>query len=475
MQEKEGAKIPTEADIKALISKVKAQKMPKYRITLTDKPLLTEIPRGGKILTEREIKEIGATEIVYLNGAKVILKATDFHNDEVLFSAFSKGGASLYDIKDENNANYAGSIVANSGIGPYNQVELERYLTGKNISISPNIWEGGERLSGSAGAKDIETTLQMIYLYFMQPKMDKAGFDNFLAAQKMFMGNKNLNPSMVLADTVGAVLANYHPRRLPTEYEDLVKIDTKRALEIYKERFSASDFTFIFVGKFDINMMKRWAMIYIGSMPGNEKKENFKDLGIPMAKGEIKRTVYKGTEPKSTVKLVFRTENTKNDRQTRLTQNALVQVLNIKLREMIREEKGGTYGVRVSGSINSYPKLYSSINVEFGCDPSRSEELANAAISVIQKIQKGGVKEEDLMKVKETQRRELETSFKENRSWLNMISTCYQENLNVADLASFETLYQFTQNIKLEDIQRASTQYLNLKDYAKFILLPEKK
>ena len=475
MQEKAGAKIPTEADIQALIAKVKTQKMPKYRLVLADKPLLAEIPKSGKVLTEKLLKEIGATEITFLNGAKVILKPTDFHNDQVLFSAFSKGGSSLYDIKDENNANNAGAIVSMSGLGPYNQIELGRYLMGKKVSISPYIWEGGERLGGDAGAKDLETTLQMLYLYFTQPKIDKAGFDNFLAEQKMFMGNKNLNPDMVLADTVGAVLANYHPRRLPTQYEDLTKIDTKRALEIYKERFNAGDFTFIFVGKFNVEEVKRWTSMYIGGIPATEKKESFKDLGIPMAKGEIKRTVYKGTEPKSTVKLVFRTENAKNDRQSRLIHNALVQVLNIKLREMIREEKGGTYGVRVSGAINSYPKLYSSINVEFGCDPGRSEELANAAIAVIQKIQKEGVKEEDLKKVKETRRRELETSFKENRYWLNMISNAYEENLSIADLASFETLYQFTENISLENIQRASMQYMNLKDYAKFILLPEKK
>lgn len=475
MQEKDGAKVPTEADINSLITKVKAQKLPRYRIILADKPLLAEMPKMGKILSEKELKEIGATEITFLNGAKVILKATDFHNDEVVFKAFSKGGTSLYDLKDRLNGSFAGGIVSKSGLGPYNQVELERYLTGKNASIFSYVWEGGEGLGGESGAKDIETALQMLYLYFTQPKVDKMGFDNFLAEQKMFMGSKNLNPDMVLADTISSALTNYHPRRAPIQYEDLAKIDTKRALEIYKERFNAGDFTFVFVGKFDANMVKRWATMYIGGIPANEKKESFKDLQIPAAKGEIKRTVYKGTEPKSTVKFVFETENAKSDRQSRLTQNALVQVLNIKLREMVREEKGGTYGVRVSGSISSYPKVSSSISIEFGCDPSRSEELANAAISVIQKIQKEGVKEEDLKKVKETRRRELETNFKTNNYWLNMISTCYEEGLNIADLASFETLYQFTDNIKPEDIQRASTQYLNLKNYGKFILLPEKK
>ena len=471
---KEGVSVPTEDEIRKLVEKVKASEIPAYEDQVVDKPLMATMPKPGKIVSEKQIPETGVTEVTFANGLKVALKPTDFQNDEILFNAYSMGGSSLLPEEDDANADFAASVIRQSGVGDFSPTELDKYLAGRQIGLNFYISEISEGIGyGSCTKDDLETALQMINLYFTQPRKDPEAFQAFVQQQKAFLENKGNRPEMVFNDSVSYILSNYHPRRKPTTVEKLDGLSIDRIHEIFRERFAnAGDFTFTFTGSFGLDEMKKLAATYLGSLPGTPAHENFVDLGIQPPKGNLEKSIAKGSEPKSTVQLVFNGKadfSLKND----LEMDAFIALLRIKLREAIREDKGGTYGVSVYGGVYQFPNPAYRLTVSFNCDPGRAEELTKTAMEVLEKMKQDGPEEADLVKVKETDRRTLETDFKENRFWSGTLNQVYYNGLSMADFASVETLHSHTDHMTAADFKRLANQYVDMDNMLKFTMLPE--
>lgn len=469
--EKPGMKLPTDAEIRAAFEKAEKQNLKAYVDEVNSAPLLAAIPKAGSVQSVVE-KEKGIKEMLLSNGVKVVYKQTDFKNDEVLFTVRSYGGASLYPVADDMSSSYCTDIVDQSGVGTFNKSQLEKYMKDKIGYIYPYVSEVGEGMNGSSSAKDLETFLQLIHLYFTAPRNDVNGYKSFMEQQKTFIENGQLDPERVFDDTINTIMSNYHPRRRPWTMQLLKEIDHKRALAIYKERFAnAADFTFFFVGSFDEENLKKWCATYLGSLPANDKKEKWVNVGIVTPKGKITKTVYKGVEPKSKVQMMFSGPAVYNQSEN-FKMLALTKLLDIKLRESLREEKSGTYGVSCWGYIKRIPEVEYGVTVMFDCAPDNVDMLTKAAYEVMDKVKSEGIEEKDLVKVKETFRREREVNLKENRWWLNTINTSYMmgDPLNTAD--SFETMLN---QLNKEDFKQAATQYLNRDNHAYFVLMPEKK
>ncbi|HQS05629.1 MAG TPA: pitrilysin family protein, partial [Daejeonella sp.] len=242
--EKDKDNLPDEAKVESWISGTKQSNISPYVDQVSDKPLLSDKLSGGKVISESKIPEIGLTEFKLSNGVKVVLKPTDFKNDEISFSAFSAGGSSLYSDADFQSALYATAIIRNGGLGEFNSVQLPKLLSGKKVSVSPYITERFEGISGSTSPKDIETALQLTYLYFTQPRKDAETFKGLIAQQKGGLANRGNDPNSVFADSVAAILGNYNVRRTGPSVEKINQVSLDRAFEIYKDRFAdASDFT----------------------------------------------------------------------------------------------------------------------------------------------------------------------------------------------------------------------------------------
>ncbi|MFN0203931.1 MAG: M16 family metallopeptidase [Bacteroidia bacterium] len=453
-----------QADLKPLVAKKEIQS------------LIAEMPEPSSIVEEKDIPEIGMKEVKLSNGLRLLLKKTDFKNDEILIGAYSFGGSSLYADADDDNAGYAPMIVEQAGVSTFSRSELDRFLTGKDISLRFYISETMEGMYGShCSPEDLETAMQLIYLYMAQPRFDMESFETFKNEQKGFLANMSRRPDAVFRDSVSRIMGKNHPRRQPTTMETVNNLDPKRALEIYKERFGhISDFTFVFVGNFDEDELKKRACQYLGGIQGDARPEEFKDVGVDYPRGNVTKTIYKGSEPKSQVQLMFKGD-AKFSRQNRAELSALTALLNIKLRESLREDKGGVYGVGCSGNLTHYPKEEYTITVSFGCAPERAEELIAAAMEVIEKVKKEGISEKDMTKIKETRRRELELQMKENSFWLNNIMSTDQNKEDFIDFESAERLYEFTARITEADFKRLANQYFDLKNVAKFVLKPETK
>ncbi len=471
MPEKEGVDIPTEEELTVVFEKAAAKEIQPYEDKVSDEPLVTDLPKPGKIVTESHIEELDVTEWTLSNGIKVRLKSTDFKNDEIVFEGFSWGGTSMGEDKDWWSLTTATSIVGESGIGKFDRIQLQKKLTGKVARVYPYLAGLSDGISGNCSPKDIETMFQLIYLYFTAPRYDEIAFEAYKARMKGFIENRSARPENVFGDTINVFMANHHPRGMPWTMERLNEIDHNKTIEFYKDRFAdAGDFMFVFVGNFTLDKIKPLILTYLGGLPNLQRGEIYRDPDINPPKGVHSKIVKRGIEQKAQVRLMF-TGPYVWSLENNYAFYSLSDVLRIKLREVIREEKSGTYGIGVGSSCSRIPKQRYSFNISWGCDPKRVDELINTVFVTLDSLKTFGPDDIYITKVRETQLRSHEVDLKENRFWQRQLKGSYYDNFDPISIIKRE---EEVATLSKEMIQQAAKKYLNNHNYVKFVLLPEK-
>ncbi|WP_273214528.1 M16 family metallopeptidase [Runella zeae] len=471
--EKDKAKLPNEATVLEWINTA-GKGVTAYVDKVVNKPLVENLPAAGRTVSTKEIPEVGVTELTLSNGVKVVLKPTDFKNDEILIGARSQGGTSLYDDKDFMSAGLSDAVVEESGVGEFSQNALKKYLSGKVVNVSPFVGEIEEGFSGNTSPKDVETALQLIYAYFTKPRKDDDVIKGFLNTQRSAIQNMKASPSpeMVFQDSLNTVLGNYNFRRLPISVERWDMINADRAYAIYKERFAnPADFTFFFTGSFKVEQLKPLLEKYLGALPTQNQKESFRDLGIRAPKGKIDKKVYKGIEQKSQATFVFSGDYDYND-DNNWQLDALEEILNIKLIEVIREKESGVYGIGARASYSKIPAPRYSLRIGYGTGPDRVEELGVKTLAVIDEIKKNGASQADIDKFKAETRRATEVQMKENGFWQNQLIDAYTKGEDPKNLLDWEKQLD---KITVASTKAAANKYLSNDNFIKVVLLPEKK
>lgn len=470
--DKEGADMPSEADVLAVVNSMDKLELEPYEDEVVREPLFSARPAGGKIASQETLENIGVTEITFENGARVILKPTDFQAGQLSLSAYSPGGHSNVSDEKYQSSMMASQIIVSSGIGPYDANQMEKFLSDKTIRLRPYISELEEGFRGSSSVKDQEVFLQMLNLYFTAPHKDKTAFDAMMGRQKAFMENMLSDPSNYYNAERSKFMYDNHPRRQFPSMEAMNEVKLDDAFDAYNDRFSdISDFTFIIVGNMDMEAFPALLASYIGSIPAKNREENWKDVGAKLKLGVHEQKTYKGKEPKSSVNMIYHGEMEWN-LQNRYELNSMVQVLSIMLRESLREEKGGVYGVRVSASPQRIPSQKFSVNISFGCAPENAEDLIETAQKDIKNLQEQGASEKNLQKIKETQRKEIEVGKKQNRYWLSNLRFSYQNELDPSKIGNSSGRIE---KLSAEDVRKAAMNYLSGENYMQFLLYPETK
>ena len=470
--EKESVKIPTEAEVMAVMNAASTKKSEAYVDKVINKPLIATPPKAGKVVSEKTIPSIGVTEWKLSNGALVVLKPTDFKNDEILFSAYSNGGTSLCSDPDYMSASFASQVASTGGVGEFDAISLSKLLSGKIVNVNPMISGLSEGFSGSASPKDVETLFQLTYLYATSPRKDTSAFGAIMTRMRASIQNRSVSPEGAFYDTVGVTMTQYHYRGRPITPMLLDEITLDKALTFYKDRFAdASDFTFFFVGSFQIEKIKPLVELYLASLPSINRKESWKDVGMYPPKGVINKEVYRGIEPKSSIMITFTGPFDWNT-QNRYDFNSLLELTNIKLREVIREEKGGTYGIGAYGSPSLFPHKEFNLSVSWGCNPTRVEELVATVMQQLDSLRTKGPDQVYVDKVREIQRRKREVNLKENRFWLSNFRTSYANGENPEDILGFNKLVD---NLSVGAMQAAAKKYFDTNNMVKVVLFPEKK
>lgn len=468
---KEGNKVPTKEELIAVMEKARVMEVEAYVDKVSDAPLMAEKPVAGRIMMESDLEEVGATKFKLSNGATVILKPTTFKDDEIQMTAYSWGGTSQYTDEEYMSASFADAIISSSGLGEYDEVQLGKYLSDKVLRVSPYISELTEGIQGSSSVKDLETFFQLVNLYFTKPRKDETAFASLISQQSAFIGNMLSNPQSYFGNEVGKILSNDHPRRGFPTLEKLEKINLDDAYRIYQDRFAnAADFTFVFVGNFTVEGIKPHIKNYIASLPRIKRKETFVDVEVKQMRGVVKKEFRKGKEPQAQVRLIY-TGDFEYTAKNRFDFDAATRVLSIMMRESMREDKGGVYGVGVYESASRRPKQEYSMNVSFTCDPKDVEDLIATALKDIKTLQEEGPSEKNMQKIKEILRKENQESLKQNRFWLNGLASAMRNKTEPGNLLkALEKIDALT----AMDVQAAAKRYLNPANFGQFVLYPEK-
>jgi zinc protease len=468
---KEGLAIPDGTKLAAVITDAASKELTAYVDTVAGLSLMETPPKPGQVVKTTEKAAFGITEWDLSNGVKVVLKPTTFKQDEVLFRATSPGGTSLASDADYVAAATAAQVIGAGGVGQFSTIELRKVLSGKVASVRPSISDTEEGLAGSASPKDMETLFQLIYLTVTQPRADRTIFDILTTQMKTVLANQSASPAFAFNQALQSALYQDHFRARPMTAERVTEMNLDKSFAFYKDRFSdASDFTFVFVGSFDLAMMKPLVEQYLGSLPALGRKETWKNVGMTPVKGVVEKSVKKGIEPQSQVAMVFSGPFQWN-REQRVAIRAMASVLETRLRETLREELSGTYGVQVGPNYTKIPNEQFLFNIGFGCNPTRAEELVKAVFKDIDALKAGGPTEKQVSDVREQLIRDFETSMKQNAYLLGQIWIRYQVP---QDLGEFFTLNEYYKTINAAMIQDAARRYLDTANYVQVTLLPEK-
>ena len=470
--EKAGLAVPDETKLAAVMKAASTKELKPYVDSLTAAALLESIPAPGSIAKTIAKEAIGITEWELSNGVRVVLKPTTFKADEVLFRASSPGGTSLAGDKDYIPASTATQVISAGGLAKFNATDLRKLMTGKVASASPFIGELEEGLSGASSRKDLETMFQLIYLRFMQPRADANAFSVQASQARTMLENQSAIPEFSFYEALTTARYQNHPRRRFSTAAMVDEWNLDKSLAFYKDRFAdASDFTFVFVGSFDVATIKPLVERYLGSLPSIRRKETWKDVGARTATGVIEKRVEKGIEPKSLNAIVF-SGPFEYDQMHRVAIRAMSEVLQMRLLETIREELGGTYSISVNPSYQRIPNPEYSIMISFGCAPERAEDLIKRVFEEIEKLKKEGPAAKQVTDEKEALLRDFETSITLNNYLLNQISARYQSGEDPAGLWNVPEVYK---KVDAAMIQQAAKTYLNTKNFVRVTLLPEKK
>jgi zinc protease len=480
--EKEGLEMPSEEALLAVMSGVSGKEIAPYEETVIDQPLLTGIPEGSVVVATREFAA-GIVEWELANGVRVALKPTDFREDQIMFRGVSPGGTSLVSDEEWIPASSATAVIRGGGLGAFNAIDLNRVLTGKVASVSPFIASFEEGVSGSASPQDLETLFQLIYLTFTAPRADPEYFQVFNERNRTGLQNRDASPAVAFNDAINRIMTQNALRSRPVTVETLDHTDLNASLSFYQDRFAdASDFTFIFVGNIDLDTMRPLVETYLGGLPSTGRVETWHDLGDRPPEGVIEETVRRGVEPQSQTRLFFTGSLDYGDRSQRLGIAVMTEVLRTRLREVLREELGGTYSVSVGSSFSWRPEGAYRLSISFGSDPERVDELLDAVYGEIERLKGSPPTEAEVNDVREAQRLTWETNQESNSWWLSVLDGRYRYLLDQSDgeypsgdllLSTLPTFGPSLEALTPAGIQEMARRYFDLDNRVRVTLLPE--
>ncbi|MCQ2072783.1 MAG: insulinase family protein [Bacteroidaceae bacterium] len=424
LPDKEGVTYPSEQELKEILAAVAAEDIEPYVDSVSDEPLISELPQPGKVVKTSDSK-FGYRLYQLSNGVKVYMKSTDFNKDQIMMNAFSWGGTSLYDESEALNLKNMGLYTV-GGVGSFNVTDLNKVLAGKKASVSPRISMLSEGMNGSTTPKDFETMMQLTYLYFTSPRSDAEAFQSWQTRQKAVLQNAESQPNTALQDSLYFLLYDNNPRNTQMKAADVDNVDYERIMQIGRERFAnASDFDFIFTGAIDEEVFVPLIEQYLGSLPVTgakaEKYRNVSDFGQGVRNLSFDRKM----EQEMATVVFFWNGKSKYSLKDILANDIAGQVLDIVYTEEIREKEGGTYGVSVVPGTQNEPSKKSYVQIVYQTDPARALDLNEKIIDILDEFAVTGPSDENMSKIKEYMVKNYNENLRENsfyqsvmREWL---------------------------------------------------------
>jgi zinc protease len=465
----DGKPLPTQERVLASVDEVAKGPLEPWEDKAVAGSLMPQPPKPGKIVKEGKVEAIGVTEWTLSNGVRVIVKPTDFEADAVLVEGDSPGGLAVASAKQFGDARFADDVVPLGGAGEFDADSLAKALAGKRAAAGASIGETREGIEASASARDLEAMFQLIHLRMTAPRKDEAVVAVWKANTAERLADRLRVPEVQFSLRSGEVLWKNNPRRLQPQPADVEKIDLDKALAFYRDRFGdASDFTFVIVGAADPDKLRPLVETYLASLPAKGRVEREKDVGARRVAGVVKKSWALGQEPKAQVTMLYHGDEAWT-RDKERDMYVLGRVLSIRLREILREDLGGVYGVGAGGFLNRSPHQERAFSISYGCDPARADELVKATQAEIAAIAKDGIGAAYLEKVKQTFLRERETQLRTNRVWVNWLANARRFNDDPTLILDPSGMLA---RMTSDHVKAAAKRYLDGKQYYEAQMLP---
>ncbi|MES2949277.1 MAG: insulinase family protein [Pseudomonadota bacterium] len=464
---------PTEAQLLASISQAEQRTVVAKTEKILATSLLASLPTAGSIVDERHNAALGLTEWVLSNGVRVLLKPTDFKNDEITMGANRFGGQSLYGQADKFNAAYAAGVVGSMGLGEFAPTELQKMLAGRVLSVNTNLGLYNDSVSAASSKADLETMLQLLSLRFGATRRDADLYQSYVSRSQDASKNAIARPESVFSDAVQTTLFNAHPRlQLTPRPANFDQLNLERTRTIYQDRFSsAKGMTFVFVGSFTLDGIKPLIARYVASLPTPDVTANFVDLGLRPVTGVVKKDVHSGNEAKSQVSINFSGAAAYSEEE-QLRLSALIEVVNLRIVDVLREKLALIYSGSLRGSLARTPYQHYQLSLNLPCAPENVDKVITAAWGEIQKIQDAGADPADWAKVKQNWLTTHRKNLRENGFWQGRLQSAALYGTNPAAILDYE---KQVAAITPEDLQAVAQRYLKRDNHVQVVLYPEKK
>lgn len=471
--EKKGVNIPNEETILHALEGMSLLAIEAPKAEQIDTVLVKKAPKAGKIVAVKKDKKLGTTEWTFKNGVKVVFKPTTFKADEILMRGFSKGGFSQVKTQDLPSAALATGIIEYMGLGKFSMTQLEKALTGKTVSVSPSINENTEQITGSSSVKDLETMLQLNYLYFTSPREDKKAYETLMGIIYNSLLNRDKNPKTAFSDSIALTSSNHSPRTIIGDTNLLKQVTMKKALKIYRQRFAnPADFTFIFVGNIDPEdeATKKLICQWLGGLKTKKSREEVIDHQVRVPAGEYKNYFSRKME---TTTASNRIQYTSYDIPYTLENDLNIEIvgriLSTRYLESIREREGGSYGVGTYGQLNIVPVPTARLIMQFDTDPKKQERLMEIIHEEVKTILDNGPLTTDLQKEKESMLKDFQENLEKNTYWRQSLYMLYmygQDEIN--------NYRDAVEGITAETVQEILRQLVASGNVLEVVMFPEK-
>ncbi|HEX5068577.1 MAG TPA: insulinase family protein [Vicinamibacterales bacterium] len=469
--EKSGRAVPTEAALKlALAGAAKADLTPWVARTTADS-LLDREPAAGTVVSTVTHASIRVTEWTLSNGARVVALPTSLDANQVVFSAVSPGGLSLAPDNDLVPAQTAAQVVSAMGFGRFSSGDLRRWLTGRPIAVQPVIGPFEQGLSGQGTKQELTTLFQLIHLVMTAPRRDQSIFDALRSQMRDGLSNQEASPEYAFGLTLTDALSQHHPRAQPITAASVDRMDLDKSLAFYRERFAdASGFTFVFAGSFDLATLQPLVEKYLASLPATNGPHVWKDPGIRPPASVVTKVVERGVDPKARTVLVFPSP-IEADRARAVSVVMLADILQTRLRDLLREDLGATYNVTVGGNVARIPVAQATISIDFTSDPARVDALTSRVLAEIAALKNAGPSAQQVKNVQTALIRDFETNIRQNAFLVGQLAQRYQAGEPPETLWDMPKVFQALTPAMIRDAARA---HLDTNRYVRATLKPGK-
>jgi len=438
LPDKEGVVYPTEAELRAALRAVEAEQIAPYVDQVTNEPLIKKLPKKGKVVKQEEAA-LGYRHLTLKNGVNVYLKQTDLNKDEILLSAISEGGMSLYDANETNNMEVAMELVEASGLGKFSQSALMKAQAGKQVSVTPTLTMYTEGLEAKSTPKDLENMFQLVYLTYTAIREDQEAFQSWQERTYAMKVNEEKEPMRAFQDSLVDNLYQHNPRVAHLKAEDVAKIDYQRCLEIARDRFgNAADFSFVITGAFNEETILPLIEQYLGGLPTCKTREQYRDVNLIMAKGEKDVVFNRAMEVPMTSIIYLQNGALPYTPKNLIATKMIADILEIVYTAEIREKESGTYFVVSTMQQEPWPTAKAFAQTFYQTNPERYEYLNSKIDSIQNDFLMNGPSQENLGKVRETMLKEHKQKLMENNYWSKQMQNYLHYQIDI--VANYEDI-----------------------------------